>query len=93
MKGDYVALAAQGKVLWADVKLSTNGLACATCHAGNAAFGPSFALPYPHKVAMVTGQAGVAELSMDEMVQFCMVSPMAAAPLPWDSTELAALTA
>jgi cytochrome c len=27
------------------------------------------------------------------MVQFCMIVPMADEPLPWDSTELAALTA
>ena len=29
----------------------------------------------------------------DEMVQGCMVMPMAAKPLPWDSPELAALVA
>ncbi|WP_256449340.1 hypothetical protein [Cupriavidus sp. KK10] len=30
---------------------------------------------------------------MDEMIQACMVMPMAAKPLPWDSKELAALVA
>jgi len=30
---------------------------------------------------------------LDEMVQFCMLAPMAAKPFPWDSRELATLTA
>jgi hypothetical protein len=29
----------------------------------------------------------------EQMVQFCMINPMQAKPLAWDSKELAALTA
>jgi hypothetical protein len=34
----------------------------------------------------------MARVALDEMVQFCMVVPMASKPLPWESKELAALT-
>ena len=43
---------------------------------------------------MVKAQIGV-DLSVDaeQIVQFCMMSPMQAKPLAWDSKELAALSA
>jgi len=91
--GDREALVAQGEELWNDNSLSTNGAACSTCHVGGAQFQKSFSKPYPHEVAMVTQMSGVKEIDAAEMVQFCMVQPMQADPLPWGSQELAALTA
>ncbi len=91
--GNQAELSRLGEQLWKDIKLSTNGMSCDTCHQGGAAFQPTFAKPYPHAVAMTTEQAGVKQVHLDEMVQFCLVVPMAAKPLPWDSKELAALTA
>lgn len=85
--------AALGKKLFNDTKLSTNGMSCASCHANHGAFQASFAKPYPHTVAMAKDQLGRKTVHLDEMVQGCMVMPMAAKPLPWDSKELAALTA
>jgi cytochrome c len=82
-----------GKDLWSDTDLSTNGLSCQTCHQGNQNFGATFAEPYPHEVAMATDRAGLGEITAEEMVQLCMVVPMQAEPLPWDSRELAALAA
>ncbi len=92
-KGDTAALVREGKKLFMDENLSTNGMACETCHADLEAFSGSFAKPFPHKVAMAFDSGGISSVSLDEMVQFCMVVPMAAKPLPWDSRELAALTA
>ena len=92
-KGDQAALLKEGKALWSDTKLSTNGLSCNTCHQGNAAFNASFAKPYPHFVQMTQDQAGLKKVHLDEMVQACLVMPMAAKPLAWGSRELAALTA
>lgn len=85
--------AALGEKLFNDTKLSTNGMSCASCHANQGAFQASFAKPYPHTVAMAKEQLGRKTVHLDEMVQGCMVMPMAAKPLPWDSKELAALTA
>lgn len=81
-----------GEKLWNDTTLSTNGMSCGTCHANHGAFMASFAKPYPHTVAMAKDQAGMKTVHLDEMIQACMVIPMAAKPLPWDSKELAALT-
>lgn len=88
-KGD----AALGEKLWSDTKLSSNGMSCNTCHQSHAAFQASFAKPYPHTVAMAKDKAGVKTIHLDEMIQACMVMPMASKPLAWDSKELAALTA
>lgn len=82
-----------GEKLWNDTKLSSNGMSCNTCHVNHGSFQASFAKPYPHAVAMVKEQSGVKRVHLDEMVQVCMLAPMAAEPLPWDSRELAALTA
>ena len=87
------ALASRGEKLWNDPSLSSNGLACATCHVGGSQMNASSAKPYPHRVAMVSQQSGVSEVNTAEMIQFCMLTPMASDPLPWDSVELAALTA
>lgn len=89
MAGDAVF----GEKLFNDTKLSTNGMACATCHANHGAFQASFANPYPHTVAMAKEQLGRKTVHLDEMIQVCMVMPMDAKPLPWDSKELAGLTA
>jgi cytochrome c len=82
-----------GEKLFNDTKLSTNGMSCASCHANHGAFSASFAKPYPHTVAMAKNQLGRKTVYLDEMIQACMVMPMAAKPLPWDSKELAGLTA
>lgn len=82
-----------GEKLFSDTKLSTNGMACASCHAKHGAYSDSFAKPYPHTVSMTKEQLGRKTVYLDEMIQACMVMPMAAKPLPWDSKELAGLVA
>lgn len=87
-------LVAEGKKLFEDSSLSSNGSSCNSCHATDNLFGASFATPYPHPVAMAKEKAGLERaLRADEFIQFCMIVPMAAEPLPWSSRELAALTA
>lgn len=89
------SLIERGEALFNDASLSTNGLSCASCHGakGDAGFQTSFQQPFPHPVAMGTNMFGMETVHADEMVQLCMVAPMAADPLPWDSEELAALAA
>lgn len=86
-------LVSLGERMFKDTKLSSNGLSCFSCHANHASYMPSFAEPYPHFVKMADDQSGIRSVHLDEMVQFCLISPMAGKPLPWDSKELAALTA
>ena len=92
--GSSSELVARGEALWQDGSLSTNGASCSTCHVQNyAQMQPTFADPYPHRVAMVEQMSGVPRVSAAEMVQFCMLQPMQAEPLAWGSPELAALAA
>lgn len=89
-------LAARGAEVWADKSLSgTGATSCSTCHSGDgtAMMNASFADPYPHPVAMAKDRAGLETVTAAEMVQLCMAIPMAAAPLDYESVELAALTA
>lgn len=89
--GNRAELLKEGEKLWNDKKLSSNGLSCSTCHANHGAFQDSFAKPYPHQVAMAKDRAGLKTVHLDEMIQACMVMPMASKPLPWQSRELASL--
>ena len=93
MPGNHAELIKEGEKLFRDTKLSTNGMACINCHENVGGFMPSFAKPYPHEVAMAKQKGGVKSVHLDEMVQICMVVPLEAKPLPWDSKQLAALTA
>lgn len=92
-QGSQAGLKAYGAKLYKDTKLSSNSLSCETCHQGNNLFQPSFAKTYPHEVAMAKTQFGMSQVVLDEMVQICMVAPMASKALGWESRELAALTA
>lgn len=92
-KGNRTALVDEGAKLFNDTGLSSNGMACSTCHNHYGAYQESFAEPYPHYVRMADDKFKVKAVHADEMVQLCMVTPMAAKPLAWDSKELAALSA
>lgn len=92
-RGDRAALVKLGRKLYDDTRLSTNGMACNSCHADFGAYGDTFKKPYPHFVQMVHEATGLDQVTAEQMVQFCMMRPMANKPLAWDSEELAALTA
>lgn len=83
---------ALGKKLYADEKLSTNGMSCMSCHADFGAFNDTFKKPFPHFVQMGDDAAGLKAVTAENMVQLCMIAPMEASPLPWDSRELRSLT-
>ncbi len=91
-KGDPAVLIKEGEKLFRNKSLSTNGSSCYSCHAGYGLFNATFAKPFPHTVSMAK-DLGKDQVSLDEMIQLCMLAPMEAKTLPWDSRELAALTA
>lgn len=91
-EGNPCKLMALGKKLFNDTSLSSNGLSCATCHNDGAGYNATFANAYPHSVAMARNIFGMESVHLDEMVQICMVRPMAAEPLDWGGEQLAALT-
>lgn len=92
-EGDRAALVARGAELYDDPSIGESGSACMTCHTDFENYNETFRNPYPHFVAMGKNMFDMDEVTAAEMVQLCMVVPMASEPLPWDSEELAALTA
>ncbi|WP_455231374.1 c-type cytochrome [Geopseudomonas aromaticivorans] len=91
-QGPQAELRSYGERLYKDTQLSSNGLSCESCHQGGKLFQASFAKAYPHQVAMANNQFGMSQVFLDEMVQICIVAPMAGKALGWESKELAALT-
>ncbi|MTI99264.1 MAG: cytochrome C peroxidase [Marinobacter adhaerens] len=91
-EGNPCKLMALGKKLFNDTSLSSNGLSCATCHNDGAGYNATFAKAYPHSVAMAKNIFGIESVHLDEMIQICMVQPMATEPLEWSGEQLAALT-
>lgn len=91
--GDRAWLLQLGEKLYRDASLSTNEMACSSCHSDFMGFNESFKQPYPHTVQMPDEVSGITSISAEGMVQFCLIRPMMSKPLPWDSEQLAALTA
>lgn len=96
-EGDNEAeLLARGEELYYDTSLSSNGLSCASCHGSDGddrGYAATFEQTFPHQVAMAENQFGMAQVHADEMVQICMVAPMAAEPLEWGGDKLTSLAA
>lgn len=95
-QADRAELVAKGETLWNDKSLSGSGKkACSSCHKGNTKmFKASFLEDYPHAVKMAKKKSKMDSVDAEQMVQFCMLAAMKADDvLPWDSEELAALTA
>lgn len=87
-------LLSMGETLWNNPALGNSKLSCASCHKDNVKrFKKTFLEPYPHMVKMAKKKAGLDSVTTEGMVQLCMVVPMKAEPLPWDSVELSALSA
>lgn len=86
-------LVKMGGKLFGDTSLSTNEMSCNSCHSDFSNYNETFKKPYPHFVQMAKDVSGIDSLGAEQMVQFCMMRPMMSKPLPWDSKELAALTA
>ena len=75
---DQKKLLTYGKALWNDEKLGkVKGTSCSTCHPGGALLNSK---PYPRHIKM----AGDI-LTLDQMINFCMINPMKAKPLKWNS--------
>ena len=77
-----------GEKLWNDPKLGKSGLSCNTCHKGGQSLHLDKVGPFPHFVKMPNDV-----VTLDQMINFCMLKPMKAKPLRWDSRELTALAA
>ena len=82
---NYKQVLKKGARLWNDTKLGTSGTSCASCHPNGALLSPK---PYPRHIKM-TGDI----VTLDQMINFCMINPMKAKPLNWNSQKMTALAA
>lgn len=85
---DYKKLVTMGERLWNDEKLGTSGLSCMSCHADHEHLNLNKVKGWPHFVKM-TGDI----VTLDQMVNYCMINPIAGDPLDPNSIEMTAMTA
>ena len=86
MSNDYSAMLKMGKKLWNNEKLGKIGMSCMSCHADHEALNLDEVGTFPHYVAMPDRV-----VTLDQMINFCMVTPMETDPLPWDSVKMTAM--
>jgi len=77
-----------GKRMWNDESLGTSGLACLSCHADHDLLNLDRNQNFPHFVKMV-GDV----VTLDQMINYCMLNPMKGKPFAKDSKELTAMAA
>lgn len=82
---DSAKLMDKGGKLWNDKQLGTSGAACATCHADGKGLKKA---PFPKYIKMADDI-----LTLDQMINFCLLNPMKGKPLTWNSVEMTALAA
>lgn len=86
MSKSYSAMVKKGKKLWNDEKLGKSGMSCMSCHADHESLNLDKVGDFPHYVAMPDRV-----VTLDQMINFCMVTPMETKPLPWDSVKMTAM--
>jgi len=79
---------AYGKKLWSDDNLGTSGVACLSCHADYQLLHLERNQNFPHFVKMV-GDV----VSLDQMINYCMLNPMKGKQWDKNSKELTAMGA
>ena len=77
-----------GKKMWNDESLGTSGLSCASCHSGYENLNLDKNQNYPHFVGMV-GDV----VTLDQMINYCMLNPMKGKQFAQNSKELTAMAA
>lgn len=78
-----------GEKLWNDESLSTNGQSCLGCHSEYDLFNEDTVVKsYPHYVNMPKDI-----VTLDQMINFCMINPMESKMLNASSIEMTAMSA
>ena len=80
---DMEKVKAYGEELWTDASLGTSGVSCSVCHPNGKDLRVG---PWPKFIKM----AGDI-ITLDQMINFCMMNPMKAKPLSWNHQKMTAL--
>lgn len=82
---DAKALMQEAERLWKDASLGKAGVSCSTCHPDGAGLKKE---QYPRYINMPDDI-----LTLDQMINFCMMNPMKGKPLSWNNVKMTALAA
>tara|TARA_B100000315_G_scaffold186281_1_gene175616 strand:- start:3416 stop:4135 length:720 start_codon:yes stop_codon:yes gene_type:complete len=85
---NYSKLVAMGEKLWKNVELGNSGLSCWDCHEDYENFDQETVGPFPHFVNMPNDI-----VTLDQMINFCMINPMEGKKLDSSSIEMTAIAA
>jgi len=86
-KAELKMAADRGKALWNDTSLGTNGKSCAACHTEPAKLaGVTHTFPKYQPMAKKV-------ITIDQMINMCIVNPMKGKALAWDDQRLADIAA
>jgi len=81
----FMQVVAEGRALWTDGKLGTNGVACAQCH-------PNAANTHPETYPKFQKQIGKV-ITLPEMINWCLRNPLEGQPLALDDPKMTAMVA
>jgi cytochrome c len=90
---------ARGKALFMDPKLGTSGMSCNSCHMeGGTKKGKMKDMviqPFSNEAAEYPKYFMMAKkvMTLDQVINWCIVKPMKGEPLAWDDTRMADLAA
>ena len=84
-EAQFMQVVQEGRSLWTDGKLGTNGVACAQCH-------PNATNTHPETYPKFQKQLGRVA-SLWEMVNWCLRNPLEGEPLAADDPKMVALLA
>lgn len=82
---EYKAVADEGRKLWVDGTLGTNGVACAQCH-------PNGANTHPETYPKFQKQLGKV-IALREMINWCIQNPLEGKVLALDDKKMIAIEA
>ncbi len=85
---NFAQAVALGRKMWHDEKLGTSGVACMSCHGDYALLHLDRNQNFPHYVKMV-GDV----VTLDQMINYCMLNPMKGKQFDKNSKELTAMAA
>jgi cytochrome c len=87
----------RGKELFMDTSLGTNGMSCNSCHAEGGTMpgkmGDMEIPPFKHVGKKYPGYFKMAEkvMTLDQVINFCVTTPMEGKALAWDDQRMADL--
>jgi len=85
---NFQQASALGASMWRDENLGTAGVACLSCHADHDLLNLDRNQNFPHFVKMV-GDV----VTLDQMINYCMLNPMQGKQFEKNSKELTAMAA